>query len=156
MALDYLLAGLIVQVVECRELNNLVLQMSHCIQLSIFPFEGDTFPCKINKWSSNSGKITNKNMDHFTGPEKSTDLCKVLILHLVPDLLDFSLMLNTAFEGILVTNNASFRGSEHKFLGRDYHIDILQALEDSVDNGQMISNEQPYAEVLWNDLIKAI
>ena len=137
----YLLAGHVVQVVEHKGLNDLILQTSHHIALGITPFKEDTFPCETNEQSSDSGKIANENMYYSAGPEESMDLCEVLALQPVPNLLDFGLMWNMAAENTLVTNNSSIGGGEQKFLGRDHCIDILQALEDPMDNGQMVPNE---------------
>ena len=69
------------------------------------------------------------------------NLGQILALWPIPDLLDFSLMRNPTFGGALVTDNGGIRSGEDKFLSRNGCINILEALEDFVDNGEMFPDK---------------
>ena len=46
-------------------------------------------------------------------------------------------MQNPTFGGALVTDNGGIRSSKNKFLSRNGCVNILEALEDSVDDSEM-------------------
>ena len=69
------------------------------------------------------------------------NLCQILVLWPIPDLLDFSLVWNPTFGGALVTDNGGVQGGEDKFLSQNGCINVLEALEDSVDNGEMFPDK---------------
>ena len=69
------------------------------------------------------------------------NLRQILALRPIPDLLDFSLMRNPTLGGALVTDNGGVRSSKDKFLSRNGCINVLEALEDSVDDGEMFPDK---------------
>ena len=50
-------------------------------------------------------------------------------------------MQNPNFRGALVTDNGGIRSGKDKFLSRNGCVNVLEALEDSVDNGEMFPDK---------------
>ena len=50
-------------------------------------------------------------------------------------------MWNLTFGGALVTDNGGVRSSKDKFLSQNSCVNVLEALEDSVDDGEMFPDK---------------